>query len=93
MIYLFFFSFPFRIFNGLDGMEIVNTGSASKLTFFNVSDGDYGNYTCIATNLLGSSNTSFLLYGEISFIMRITILQLKYIKMKQKYNWPQSGFM
>uniref|UniRef100_A0A8D0CZF8 Neurotrimin n=1 Tax=Sander lucioperca TaxID=283035 RepID=A0A8D0CZF8_SANLU len=52
-----------RILTGLDGMEIVNTGSLSKLTFFNVSDGDYGNYTCVAVNKLGSSNTSFLLYG------------------------------
>lgn len=54
-----------RIFNGFDGMEIVNTGSLSKLTFFNVSDGDYGNYTCVAINKLGSSNTSFLLYVVI----------------------------
>lgn len=45
-------------------MEIVNTGSLSKLTFFNVTDGDYGNYTCVAINKLGSSNTSFLLFGE-----------------------------
>ncbi|XP_044078674.1 neurotrimin isoform X4 [Siniperca chuatsi] len=51
-----------RIFNGFDGMEIGTTGSLSKLTFFNVSDGDYGNYTCVAINKLGSSNTSFLLY-------------------------------
>ncbi|XP_028277101.1 neurotrimin isoform X2 [Parambassis ranga] len=54
-----------RIFNGFDGMEIINTGSLSKLTFFNVSDGDYGNYTCVATNKLGNSNTSFLLYVVI----------------------------
>lgn len=54
-----------RILNGFDGLEIVNTGSVSKLTFFNVSDGDYGNYTCVAINKLGSSNTSFLLYGEL----------------------------
>uniref|UniRef100_A0A672JGS1 Neurotrimin n=1 Tax=Salarias fasciatus TaxID=181472 RepID=A0A672JGS1_SALFA len=43
---------------------IVTSGSLSRLTFFNVSDGDYGNYTCVAINKLGSSNTSFLLYGE-----------------------------
>ncbi|XP_037834957.1 neurotrimin isoform X2 [Kryptolebias marmoratus] len=53
-----------RISNGLDGIEIVSTGSLSKLTFFNVSDGDLGNYTCVAINKLGSSNTSFLLYLE-----------------------------
>ncbi|XP_061754023.1 neurotrimin isoform X4 [Nerophis ophidion] len=52
-----------RISNGFDGLEIVNTGSLSRLTFFNVSDGDYGNYSCVAVNKLGSSNTSFLMYG------------------------------
>ncbi|KAF7656592.1 hypothetical protein LDENG_00038280, partial [Lucifuga dentata] len=54
-----------RIFNGFDGLEIMNTGSLSKLTFFNVSEGDYGNYTCVAINKLGNSNTSFLLYEVI----------------------------
>ncbi|KAM4620116.1 neurotrimin [Polymixia lowei] len=53
-----------RIFSGFD-MEIENAGSLSKLTFFNVTDGDYGNYTCVAINKLGSSNTSFLLYEVI----------------------------
>ncbi|XP_049598151.1 neurotrimin isoform X2 [Syngnathus scovelli] len=54
-----------RFLNGFDGMEIVNTGSLSKLTFLNVSDGDYGNYTCVAVNKLGSSNTSFIMYVAI----------------------------
>uniref|UniRef100_A0A8C2ZIX1 Neurotrimin n=1 Tax=Cyclopterus lumpus TaxID=8103 RepID=A0A8C2ZIX1_CYCLU len=52
-----------RILNGFDGMEIMNSGSLSKLTFFNVTDGDYGNYTCVALNKLGTSNTSFLIKG------------------------------
>ncbi|CAN9501390.1 unnamed protein product [Ophioblennius macclurei] len=54
-----------RIYSDFDGMEIANTGSLSRLTFYNVSDGDYGNYTCVAINKLGSSNTSFLLYVVI----------------------------
>ncbi|KAM9729185.1 neurotrimin isoform 2-T3 [Menidia menidia] len=54
-----------RILNDFDGVEIVSSGSLSKLTFFNVSDADYGNYTCVAANRLGSSNTSFLLYVVI----------------------------
>uniref|UniRef100_UPI0037E83761 neurotrimin n=1 Tax=Semicossyphus pulcher TaxID=241346 RepID=UPI0037E83761 len=54
-----------RIFSGFDGVEILSSGSLSKLTFFNVSDVDYGNYTCIAINSIGSSNTSFLLYVVI----------------------------
>ncbi|XP_077596807.1 neurotrimin isoform X3 [Stigmatopora nigra] len=53
-----------RFLNGFDGMEIVNTGSLSKLTFFNVSYGDYGNYTCVAINKLGSSNTSIVMYVQ-----------------------------
>ncbi|KAF7205267.1 neurotrimin [Nothobranchius furzeri] len=53
-----------RMFYGLDGMEFVSSGSLSKLTFFNVSDEDFGNYTCVAINKLGSSNTSFLLYVQ-----------------------------
>ncbi|XP_030217807.1 neurotrimin isoform X1 [Gadus morhua] len=54
-----------RIYNGFEGMEIETSDSLSKLTFFNVSEGDYGNYTCIALNKLGSANTSFLLYEVI----------------------------
>ncbi|XP_018610638.2 neurotrimin isoform X2 [Scleropages formosus] len=54
-----------RIFNSFDGIEIDNTGRLSMLTFFNVSEVDYGNYTCIATNKLGSANTSTVLYEVI----------------------------
>ncbi|XP_038832932.1 opioid-binding protein/cell adhesion molecule-like isoform X1 [Salvelinus namaycush] len=54
-----------RIFNGLDGMEIEDAGQLSKLTFLNISEADYGNYTCIAINKLGSSNASFVLYEVI----------------------------
>ncbi|KAG7268184.1 hypothetical protein CRUP_001363, partial [Coryphaenoides rupestris] len=54
-----------KIFNGFEGMKILNSDSLSKLTFFNVSEGDYGNYTCVALNKMGSSNTSFLLYEVI----------------------------
>ncbi|XP_072569764.1 neurotrimin isoform X2 [Paramormyrops kingsleyae] len=51
-----------RISNGFDGIEIENTGRLSMLTFFNVSATDYGNYTCVAVNKLGSANTSVVLY-------------------------------
>uniref|UniRef100_A0A667ZNM1 Neurotrimin n=1 Tax=Myripristis murdjan TaxID=586833 RepID=A0A667ZNM1_9TELE len=60
-----------RIFNGFDGMEIEISGSLSTLTFYNVSEGDYGNYTCVAINKLGSSNTSFLLYGEYTNLLHL----------------------
>ncbi|MCJ8742527.1 hypothetical protein PDJAM_G00082990 [Pangasius djambal] len=54
-----------RIFNGFDGIEIEDIGSTSKLTFHNVSEADYGNYTCVAINKLGSANTSIILYEVI----------------------------
>ncbi|XP_062309219.1 neurotrimin isoform X1 [Osmerus eperlanus] len=54
-----------RILNGFDGIEIEDLGHLSKLMFFNVSESDYGNFTCIAINTLGSSNTTFLLYEVI----------------------------
>ncbi|XP_036786135.1 opioid-binding protein/cell adhesion molecule isoform X1 [Manis pentadactyla] len=54
-----------RLATGLDGVRIENKGRISTLTFFNVSEKDYGNYTCVATNNLGNTNASITLY-EIS---------------------------
>ncbi|XP_058865659.1 neurotrimin-like isoform X6 [Acipenser ruthenus] len=53
-----------RIFNGLNGIQIQNKGRLSMLTFFNVSEEDYGNYTCKATNKLGNVTTSLILYAQ-----------------------------
>ena len=36
----------------------------SKLIFFNVSEHDYGNYTCVASNKLGHTKASITLFGE-----------------------------
>ncbi|XP_050976620.1 opioid-binding protein/cell adhesion molecule isoform X1 [Labeo rohita] len=52
-----------RLFNGLNGVKIENKGKESMLTFFNVSEEDYGNYTCVAMNTLGITNTSIILNG------------------------------
>lgn len=52
-----------RLFNGLNGLKIETQGKQSMLTFFNVSEEDYGNYTCVATNTMGISNASIILYG------------------------------
>ncbi|GAA6111164.1 neurotrimin isoform X4 [Tachysurus ichikawai] len=54
-----------RIFSGFEGIKIEDNGSTSKLTFHNVSQEDYGNYTCVAINKLGSANTSIVLYEVI----------------------------
>ncbi|MBN3271892.1 OBCAM protein, partial [Polyodon spathula] len=53
-----------QLLNGLNGVRIENKGKQSMLTFFNVSEQDYGNYTCVAINKLGNSNASIILYGE-----------------------------
>ncbi|XP_068079876.1 opioid-binding protein/cell adhesion molecule isoform X3 [Danio rerio] len=52
-----------RILNGFNGVKIENKGKQSMLTFFNVSEEDYGNYTCVAINTLGITNASIILYG------------------------------
>ncbi|XP_059913150.1 opioid-binding protein/cell adhesion molecule isoform X1 [Gadus macrocephalus] len=52
-----------RLFNGLNGVKIENQGKISMLVFFNVSEEDYGNYTCVAMNKMGITNASIILYG------------------------------
>ncbi|XP_064207164.1 opioid-binding protein/cell adhesion molecule-like [Anguilla rostrata] len=52
-----------RLFNGLNGVKIENKGKQSMLIFFNVSEEDYGNYTCVAMNTMGITNASIILYG------------------------------
>uniref|UniRef100_A0A8D0CF67 Neurotrimin n=1 Tax=Scleropages formosus TaxID=113540 RepID=A0A8D0CF67_SCLFO len=53
-----------RIVSSLNGIEIENVSKFSRLTIFNVSEENYGNYTCVATNTLGSANTSIIVFGE-----------------------------
>ncbi|XP_029956870.1 opioid-binding protein/cell adhesion molecule isoform X1 [Salarias fasciatus] len=52
-----------RLLNGLNGVKIENQGRQSLLIFFNVSEEDYGNYTCVAMNAMGITNASIILYG------------------------------
>ncbi|XP_032820470.1 opioid-binding protein/cell adhesion molecule homolog isoform X2 [Petromyzon marinus] len=51
-----------RLLNGLAGLHIQSSGRHSLLTFVNVTEETYGNYTCVAANVLGASNASMLLY-------------------------------
>ncbi|XP_018427171.1 PREDICTED: limbic system-associated membrane protein-like, partial [Nanorana parkeri] len=44
------------------GLEIKNMGNRSTLTVANVTEEHYGNYTCVAANKLGITNTSLYLY-------------------------------
>ncbi|XP_063058280.1 opioid-binding protein/cell adhesion molecule [Engraulis encrasicolus] len=52
-----------KVLNGVNGLRIESKGKQSMLTFFNVTEEDYGNYTCIAVNALGVTNASLILYG------------------------------
>lgn len=57
-------SFSPRLAEGQKGLKVENKAFFSRLTFFNVSEQDYGNYTCVASNQLGNTNASMILYGE-----------------------------
>nr|XP_033797103.1 limbic system-associated membrane protein isoform X3 [Geotrypetes seraphini] len=48
--------------NNAQGMEIKSIGSRSTLMVANVTEEHYGNYTCVATNKLGITNTSIYLF-------------------------------
>ncbi|KAM4547135.1 opioid-binding protein/cell adhesion molecule [Fundulus diaphanus] len=52
-----------RLLNGINGLKIQTQGKQSLLIFFNVSEEDYGNYTCVAMNTMGITNASIILYG------------------------------
>uniref|UniRef100_A0A8V0ZK61 Neurotrimin n=1 Tax=Gallus gallus TaxID=9031 RepID=A0A8V0ZK61_CHICK len=52
-----------RLAEGQKGLKVENKAFFSRLTFFNVSEQDYGNYTCVASNQLGNTNASMILYG------------------------------
>uniref|UniRef100_A0A8C4TF63 Neurotrimin-like n=1 Tax=Erpetoichthys calabaricus TaxID=27687 RepID=A0A8C4TF63_ERPCA len=60
-----------RILNKLNGVQIQNIGRVSMLTLFNVSEEDYGNYTCVAINKLGSANASINFWAEFSFKLNL----------------------
>ena len=53
-----------RLVEGKKGVKVENRPFLSKLIFFNVSEHDYGNYTCVASNKLGHTNASITLFGE-----------------------------
>ncbi|XP_030067160.1 igLON family member 5 isoform X2 [Microcaecilia unicolor] len=51
-----------RLTGGIEGFKIQNKETRSILVFSNVTAQHYGNYTCIASNKLGTSNASMRLY-------------------------------
>ncbi|XP_053308550.1 igLON family member 5 [Spea bombifrons] len=50
-----------RLYTSMEGIKIQNERTWSVLLFSNVTSRHYGNYTCLASNKLGSFNTSLRL--------------------------------
>ncbi|KAL8219415.1 UNVERIFIED_CONTAM: IgLON member 5 [Gekko kuhli] len=50
-----------RVIGGVDGLQIQNERTRSMLLFTNVTARHYGNYTCLASNSLGSFNITLRL--------------------------------
>uniref|UniRef100_A0A4W2BRU9 Neurotrimin n=1 Tax=Bos indicus x Bos taurus TaxID=30522 RepID=A0A4W2BRU9_BOBOX len=63
-----------RLVEGKKGVKVENRPFLSKLIFFNVSEHDYGNYTCVASNKLGHTNASITLF-ELSEPTSSSLLQ------------------
>jgi len=63
-----------RLVEGKKGVKVENRPFLSKLIFFNVSEHDYGNYTCVASNKLGHTNASIMLF-ELNEPTSSTLLQ------------------
>lgn len=45
-------------------ITIQTSGTTTSLTIANITEEDYGNYTCVASNRLGVQNASLFLYSE-----------------------------
>ncbi|XP_069470227.1 neurotrimin isoform X4 [Ambystoma mexicanum] len=52
-----------RLTEAEKGLRVDTRDTFSRLTFFNVTEQDFGNYTCVAINKLGNANASVILYG------------------------------
>ncbi|KAK1786197.1 hypothetical protein P4O66_017911, partial [Electrophorus voltai] len=50
--------------SNMQGITIQITGTRTMLLVANVTEDDYGNYTCVATNRLGIHNASVFLYSK-----------------------------
>lgn len=57
-------SLPCRPVENDNTLRIKNEKTRSLLLFTNVTEKHFGNYTCFASNRLGASNASMLLFRE-----------------------------
>lgn len=61
----------FRIIKS-QGIDIKSLSSRSVLTVTNMTEDRYGNYTCVASNKLGTANASVSLIRKLSFYLFVT---------------------
>uniref|UniRef100_A0A670ZE52 IgLON family member 5 n=1 Tax=Pseudonaja textilis TaxID=8673 RepID=A0A670ZE52_PSETE len=76
-----------RLISGSDGLQIQNERTRSILLFTNVTTRHYGNYTCLASNSLGSYNVSLRLISE-SFLLP---LFSRFANCWDNFTWRSSG--
>lgn len=57
----------YRLSNS-QSINIQILGTTTILMIANVTDEDYGNYTCVASNRLGVQNASLFLYSKHTFL-------------------------
>lgn len=57
----------YRLSNS-QSINIQILGTTTILMIANVTDEDYGNYTCVASNRLGVQNASLFLYSKYTFL-------------------------
>ena len=62
----------FRIMKG-QGIDIKSPSSRSVLTVTNMTEDRYGNYTCVASNKLGTANASVPLIRKLSVYLLVTV--------------------
>uniref|UniRef100_A0ACB8EYU2 Uncharacterized protein n=1 Tax=Sphaerodactylus townsendi TaxID=933632 RepID=A0ACB8EYU2_9SAUR len=79
-----------RLIEGQKGLKVENKAFFSRLTFFNVSEQDYGNYTCVAYNQLGNTNASIILYGRSEMLLEIAHNTFPALKQKGTSKCPKN---
>lgn len=78
--------------NGQQGITIKNLSSRSFLTVNNVTEEHFGNYTCVATNRLGTTNASLLLNRKLrEMVMNNHFWLSLYIEEQNIARLPDSG--
>nr|XP_033819931.1 igLON family member 5 isoform X3 [Geotrypetes seraphini] len=80
-----------RLTGGIEGFKIQKMETRSVLVFSNVTAQHYGNYTCIASNKLGTSNASMRLFDAYNRTWRVTQKVKQLTAMEMELTQEQQG--